>query len=134
MWVQADETAGRSKFFPSCRLFTLTTTTHDDVSDDEAARKTFDRFPMKSCARRRRGVVRRFEAQRRRLELGMPDMTALSRIDEDTINNNLRTRYRKDKIYVSFFPYIRGHITYPFFSFAFYGRKGNSAGAVVTSE
>lgn len=33
------------------------------------------------------------------LELGMPDMTALSRIDEDTINNNLRTRYRKDKIY-----------------------------------
>ncbi|EEC00223.1 myosin, putative [Ixodes scapularis] len=26
-------------------------------------------------------------------------MTALSRIDEDTINTNLRTRYRKDKIY-----------------------------------
>ncbi|KAL1425283.1 hypothetical protein MTO96_019428 [Rhipicephalus appendiculatus] len=38
------------------------------------------------------------------LELGMPDMTALSRIDEDTINNNLRTRYRKDKIYQEYTP------------------------------
>ncbi|XP_064490090.1 myosin-VIIa-like isoform X2 [Ornithodoros turicata] len=36
---------------------------------------------------------------RQAMELGVPDMTALSHIDEDTINSNLRARYRKDNIY-----------------------------------
>ena len=32
---------------------------------------------------------------------GVPDMTAISEIDEYGINENLRVRYRQDKIYVS---------------------------------
>ena len=33
---------------------------------------------------------------------GVPDMTAISEIDEYGINENLQVRYRQDKIYVSF--------------------------------
>lgn len=33
---------------------------------------------------------------------GVPDMTVISDIDEDGINKNLRARYSKDLIYVSF--------------------------------
>lgn len=32
----------------------------------------------------------------------MPDMTAISDIDEIGINHNLKIRYQRDKIYVSF--------------------------------
>ena len=35
-------------------------------------------------------------------EDGVPDMTAISNIDEHLINTNLQVRYNKDKIYVSF--------------------------------
>jgi len=31
---------------------------------------------------------------------GVPDMTAISEIDEYGINENLRVRYKQDKIYV----------------------------------
>lgn len=33
---------------------------------------------------------------------GVPDMTVISDIDEDGINKNLRARYSKDLVYVSF--------------------------------
>lgn len=34
--------------------------------------------------------------------IGVPDMTMISDIDEVRINNNLRVRYTRDLIYVSF--------------------------------
>ena len=39
-------------------------------------------------------------------EDGVPDMTVISDIDEHGINKNLQKRYKKNKIYVSFFFYI----------------------------
>lgn len=35
-------------------------------------------------------------------DIGVPDMTAISDIDENGINNNLKVRYDRDQIYVSF--------------------------------
>ncbi|XP_025830302.1 myosin-2 heavy chain-like [Agrilus planipennis] len=35
-------------------------------------------------------------------EDGVPDMTRLSQLNEDTVNRNLKVRYGKDRIYVSF--------------------------------
>lgn len=35
-------------------------------------------------------------------ELGVPDMTVISDIDETGINRNLQVRYGRDQIYVSF--------------------------------
>lgn len=35
-------------------------------------------------------------------ENGVPDMTRLTVLDEEVINKNLRVRYEKDRIYVSF--------------------------------
>lgn len=35
-------------------------------------------------------------------EKGVPDMTAISDIDENGINHNLKVRYSRDQIYVSF--------------------------------
>lgn len=34
---------------------------------------------------------------------GIPDMTCISDIDEQGINRNLKVRYQRDEIYVSFF-------------------------------
>lgn len=34
---------------------------------------------------------------------GVADMTAISDIDENGINHNLKVRYKRDQIYVSFF-------------------------------
>lgn len=36
---------------------------------------------------------------------GVPDMTSISDIDEVGINNNLKNRYQRDQIYVSFCKY-----------------------------
>lgn len=36
-------------------------------------------------------------------EDGVPDMTRLTVLDEEVINKNLKRRYEKDKIYVSFY-------------------------------
>lgn len=37
---------------------------------------------------------------------GVPDMTCISDIDEIGINRNLKVRYERDEIYVSFSKYI----------------------------
>lgn len=37
---------------------------------------------------------------------GVPDMTCISNIDELGINRNLKVRYERDEIYVSFFDNI----------------------------
>lgn len=34
---------------------------------------------------------------------GIPDMTCISDIDEQGINRNLKVRYQRDEVYVSFF-------------------------------
>lgn len=37
---------------------------------------------------------------------GVPDLTAISDIDENGINRNLKVRYQREQIYVSFFKCI----------------------------
>ncbi|GIZ03079.1 hypothetical protein CEXT_101931 [Caerostris extrusa] len=46
-------------------------------------------------------------------EDGVPDMTVISDIDEKGINTNLKTRYKRDHIYVSFslFWFLFIHVT-----------------------
>uniref|UniRef100_A0A182XXJ2 Uncharacterized protein n=1 Tax=Anopheles stephensi TaxID=30069 RepID=A0A182XXJ2_ANOST len=40
---------------------------------------------------------------------GVPDMTCISDIDENGINRNLKVRYERDQIYVSFYKTIICH-------------------------
>lgn len=42
-------------------------------------------------------------------EIGVPDMTVISDIDETGINRNLQIRYIRDEIYVSFFSVYTAH-------------------------
>lgn len=45
-----------------------------------------------------------------RPEDGVPDMTIISNIDEQGINTNLKTRYKREQIYVSLFMNLFGMI------------------------